>query len=368
MIPISKPFLGKLEKKYLNEALDSGWISSKGDFLNKFEIEFSNYIGSKHCITTSNGTVAIHLALLAMGIGDGDEVILPDLTFVASANGIVHSGAKPIIADINIRDWCLDVNSIINKITNKTKAIMPVHIYGYPVDMQKVMEIANEYNLLIIEDVAEAHGATFKDQKLGSFGDTSTFSFFANKIITSGEGGCVLTNNDDIASEARFLRDHAMDKNKKFWHPKVGYNYRMTNLQAAIACAQLEQIDFFLEERNTILNTYRQELRNLNINLNPESENSKSVNWLTSITILDENISRDGMMAHLYMKGIEVRPFFEPLSNLPMYDNNNFSHSNSNHISKIGINLPTYIGLEKNKIKFICDSIKEYIDNENKKN
>ncbi len=366
MIPISKPFLGDLEKKYLNEALSSGWISSKGYFLNKFEEEFSNYIGTKHCITTANGTVAIHLALLALGLGKNDEVILPDLTFVASANGIVHSGAKPIISEINLNDWSLDVDKIKDKITSRTKAIMPVHIYGFPVNMEKINEIANEYNLLIIEDVAEAHGATFNAKKLGAFGNVSTFSFFANKIITSGEGGCILTNNDEIANEAKFLRDHAMDQKRKFWHPKVGYNYRMTNLQASIACAQLEQINFFIEERENILNIYRNELKDLNLIFNPVKSGSITVNWLTSIVLQDEKISRDNLMSYLNNKGIEVRPFFEPLSNLPMYQNTSVNNDNANFLSNRGLNLPTFVGLKKNEIVYICNTIKEFFNGNQK--
>jgi perosamine synthetase len=363
MIPISKPYIGDLEKKYLNEALSSGWISSKGYFLDKFEEAFANFIGTKYCILTANGTVAIHLALMSMGINKDDEIIVPDLTFVASANAIVHCGAIPVIAEIDKSNWCLDVNKLKSQITNKTKAIMPVHIYGQAVNMTKVIEIAKEYNLKVVEDVAEAHGAIYNGNKLGSFGDASTFSFFANKIITTGEGGSVMTNNETIYNEAKLLRDHAMDQNIKFWHPKVGYNYRMTNLQAAIGCAQIEQIDSFIYEREIILDLYRKNLKDINVSFNPIIEDSYSVNWLTSMLILDMNVSRDNLIKYLFTNGIESRPFFYPLSKLPMYKDINVENPIADEISNQGINLPTYVGLTKTDIKFICDKIKEFFQN-----
>ena|SRR5579872_5902227 len=257
MIPISKPVISPREIQYVTDAVSSGWVSSQGHYLEQFEQKFAEFCNVKHCISTANGTVAIHLALMVLDIGPGDEVIVPDLTFAATANAVILAGAKPVIVDVCKDDWCIDPESVLKNITSKTKAIIPVHLYGHPCKMDELYKIAQDYHLKIIEDAAEAHGAEYRGKRVGGLGDCATFSFYGNKIITTGEGGCITTHSDSIAERARLLRDHGMKKERRYWHTEVGYNYRITNLQAALGLAQLERINDFLADRKRILETYR---------------------------------------------------------------------------------------------------------------
>ena len=237
------------EFKYLVDAFTSGWISANGTYIRNFENHFSSYVDCKHGIAVSNGTVALHLALTALDIGEGDEVIIPDLTFAATINAVLHTNAVPVIVDVEEESWCINPKKISDAITHKTRAIIPVHLYGQSCNMEAIMELAIKYDLKVIEDCAEAHGASFRGRKVGSFGDVGCFSFFGNKIITTGEGGMCVTNNIDLMEKMRILCNHGMSMNKKYWHDYVGYNYRMTNLQAAIGLAQLEYIDTIHENR-----------------------------------------------------------------------------------------------------------------------
>lgn len=223
-IPISEPSITKKEIKYVNDAIKSGWVSSLGPYIDKFEKKFAWYIGTRYALTTLSGTTTLHLALASLGIGNGDEVIIPDLTFIATANAVTYTGAKPIMVDIEKDTWCIDPNAIKKAITAKTKAVMPVHLYGNPANMDEISEICEEYNLYVIEDAAEAHGAEYKGEKVGSLGDCGVFSFYGNKIITTGEGGIITTNSENIYDKAIFLRDHAMSKEKRYWHTEVGFN------------------------------------------------------------------------------------------------------------------------------------------------
>ncbi|MDI6737846.1 MAG: DegT/DnrJ/EryC1/StrS family aminotransferase, partial [Nanoarchaeota archaeon] len=248
MIPVCEPCMAGKELEYVSDCIKTNWISSNGRYITQFEDSFSRYCGTKYGIGCSNGTVALHLALAAIGIGPGDEVIIPDFTMIATANAVAYCGATPIPVDSEPRTWNMDVRQIKEKITSKTKAIMPVHIYGHPVDMDPLLKLAKEHNLLVIEDAAEAHGALYKNRKTGSLGDAACFSFYANKLITTGEGGMVVTNNEQIAEKARLLRNHAFGK-PRFVHNEIGFNYRMTNIQAAIGCAQMEKIDEFVDAR-----------------------------------------------------------------------------------------------------------------------
>ena len=241
--PVAIPNLNGNEFKYLTDAFLSTWISSSGKYIDKFESEFSSYSDCTYGVTVSNGTVALHLALVALGISEGDEVIIPDLTFAATINAVLHANATPVIVDIGKDSWCISPDEIKKAITSKTKAIIPVHLYGQPCDMGAIMKIAKKYNLKVIEDCAEAHGAMYGDKKVGSFGDIGCFSFYGNKVITTGEGGMCTTNNSELNNKMRILRDHGMSATKRYWHDIVGYNYRMTNLQAAIGLAQLERIE-----------------------------------------------------------------------------------------------------------------------------
>lgn len=356
MIPISKPMISNLDIQYVTDAVSSGWVSSIGYYVERFEREFADFCGVKHCITTSNGTVAIHLALVALGIGPGDEVIVPDLTFAATANAVILTGATPIFADVRQSDWCIDPLSVRQKLTSKTKAIIPVHLYGHPCDMDALHSIASEYDLKIIEDAAEAHGATYRGRRVGALGDCATFSFYGNKIITTGEGGCITTNSDFIAERARLLRDHGMSKENRYWHVEVGYNYRMTNLQAALGVAQLARIEHFLRERARILQAYRHYLAPHGFTLNPHLDNTQPVNWLTCVLISKGNReARDQMLAHLKEQGIDSRPFFYPLTKMPIYAGSR--QPISEDLSSGGFNLPTFPELTDDNIQRICTAL-----------
>lgn len=361
MIPVSQPSIGEREIALVNQAVSSGWVSSSGKYISEFEKAFADFCGVKHCIATANGTVAIHLALVALNIGVGDEVIVPDLTFVATANAVKITGAVPVLADINKKDWCIDIEDVKRKITNKTKAIIAVHLYGTIGNMDALRELADETECFLIEDAAEAHGAVYKGQVAGAIGDLATFSFFGNKIITTGEGGAITTNSDKIAERTRFLLNHGMSKDKRYWHPEVGFNYRITNLQAALGVAQLERISELIADRDRILEEYRKELEPHGFRLNPQNENIRSVNWMTSV--LAEKLTReqrDQLLIFLKDAGIESRPFFYPLSYFPMYKCE--SGINAEFISNCGFNLPTFYGLATSDIKFISQKVKEGVD------
>jgi perosamine synthetase len=356
MIPVSKPLITDRDVRFVADAVSSGWVSSIGPFIDRFEHDFAKFCDVRHCITTSNGTVALHLALQTLDIGPGDEVIVPDLTFVATANAVVHAGATPVFADVSYSDWCLDIESVESLITPQTKAIIPVHLYGHPANLNPILSLASKYNLHIIEDAAEAHGAEYMEKKVGGYGSCGIFSFYANKIITTGEGGAITTNSDDIAERARFLRDHAMSKTKRYWHTEVGFNYRMTNMQAALGVNQISQIESLISQRDSILDTYRELLLPHGLKLNPKPTGIRPVNWLTCVLL--EGISRDdrdAIISRLSSLNIDTRPFFYPLSSFPMFKQrvNKVAYD----ISSRGICLPTYPGLLKSEIRYVCRSL-----------
>ena len=361
MIPVAEPCLGKEELKNVIEAVKSGWISSKGKFIEEFEEKFARYCGRKYGVATSNGTVALHLALKALGIGKGDEVIVPTLTFVATANAVTYCNAKPVFVDSHPEYWCINPDKIEEKITPRTKAIIPVHLYGHPCDMDLIMKIAEDHNLYVIEDAAEAHGAEYKGEKVGSFGDISCFSFYGNKIITTGEGGMCLTNNEELAEKMKILRDHGMNPTRKYWHDIIGFNYRMTNMQAAVGIAQLKKLDEFVEKKRTIAKLYKEALGELEkkrlIKLHKEMSWAKCVYWMYCILINKRaKISRDDLIKQLEEKGIETRPFFYPMHVLPPYKNSE-EFPVAEEIAKKGINLPSAVGLTKRDVQIISEAI-----------
>ncbi|MBT4824940.1 DegT/DnrJ/EryC1/StrS family aminotransferase [Candidatus Woesearchaeota archaeon] len=359
-IPIAKPTLKGNELKYVTECIETGWISSAGKFVEKFEEKFADFCNVKHGVSCSNGTVAIHLALMALGIGKGDEVIIPDYTFAATANAVLYTGAKPILVDVEEDTWCMDPKLIKDKITPNTKAIIPVHIYGHPCDMDKIMKIAKENKLFVIEDCAEAHGAEYKGGKVGGIGDIGCFSFYGNKIITTGEGGMCITNDKKLANKMRVLKNHGMDESKRYWHEIIGYNYRITNLQAAVGLAQLEQINEFIEKRIKIAELYNKHLKDIKgITLPPKKEWAKNVYWMYCILIKDEfPISRDELIEKLKEKGIDSRKFFFPLSMMTPYKDDSASPV-SKLLSNKGICLPTFTDMSEEEIKEIIESVKE---------
>jgi len=358
--PVAIPNLNGNEFKYLTDAFLSSWISSSGEYIGRFEQEFSCYSDCQYGVAVSNGTVAIHLALIALGIGEGDEVIVPDLTFAASINAIIHANATPVIVDVEEESWCIDPKKIEESITSKTKAIIPVHLYGQACDMSSIMKIAEKHNLKVIEDCAEAHGAMYGGEKVGSFGDIGCFSFFGNKVITTGEGGMCVTNNVVLDEKLRVLRDHGMSKTKRYWHDVVGYNYRMTNLQAAIGLAQLERIDEIHRNRNHYEQTYKSILSEKDFKFQNRLENRTKITWLVSV-LLKDNIDRDDFIGKLKGKGIDARPFFYPLSAMNIYKEYcRFETPVARKLSKMGLNLPTYESLKDvNEIKGIMIDVQQ---------
>ena len=358
-IPVYQPSLNGNEKKYVNECLDSTWISSKGRFVGEFEGAFADYVGVKHAATVSNGTVAIHLALLALGIGEGDEVIVPTLTYISSVNAIVYTGATPVFVDSLADTWQIDPEDVVKKITSKTKAVMAVHLYGHPCDMTSLVEICRANDLFLIEDCAEAIGTKYNNRYVGTFGDISTFSFFGNKTITTGEGGMVVTNDETLHDRAVHFKGQGLAKHRQYWHDVVGYNYRMTNICAAIGLAQLENVEKVLAEKNRVANIYREELNGTSIVFhNPISDDVYHSYWMCSI-LAEDNSQRDKIRVHLDREGIETRPLFYPVHTMPMYSSKYQRHPVAENLGWRGINLPSYPSLKDEEIIMICDKIKE---------
>lgn len=357
-IPVSEPSITQREIDYVTDAIKSGWVSSLGNHINVFEEKFADFCGTKYALATSNGTAALHLALVSLGINEGDEVIIPDVTFIATANAVSYTGAKPICVDIEPKTWCIDPESIKKKITQRTKAIIPVHLYGHPANMDEIIAIAQEYELYVIEDAAEAHGAEYKSKRVGSMGDLGTFSFYGNKIITTGEGGMITANSDEIYERSKMLRDHAMSKDKRYWHTEIGFNYRLTNLQAALGLAQLERIDELIDKKRQIFEWYKKLLGDLKtIKLNPEADWAKNVYWMVCLVLRkDAGITRDELMVRLKEKGIDTRPFFYPISQMPMY-NNQPMNPVAHDLSYRGLNLPSGVNLSKSDIEYISKAV-----------
>lgn len=356
---VYQPNLSGNEKKYVNECIDTTWISSKGRFVSEFENKFSEYIGVKHATGVCNGTVAIHLALVALGISADDEVICPTFTYIASANPIVQVGAKVVFCDSYKDSWQMDCEDLESKITEKTKAIMVVHLYGHPCDMDKIISIAKKYNLFVIEDCAEAIGSEYKGKKVGSFGDVACFSFFGNKTITCGEGGMVLTNSNYLYERLAHLKGQGLAKYREYWHDVIGFNYRMTNIQAAIGLAQFEQIDTFIDKKIQISKWYKDFLKDMPVEFHNEIGDVKHTYWMNSI-LADSEDERESLRNYLKEKGIETRPTFYPIHTMPIYAQRYEKHQVAEDIALRGINLPSYPMLEEVDIKFICKQIKDF--------
>lgn len=363
IIPVASPDLTGNEKKYLNQALSSSWISSTGEFIDKFELEFAKYIGSKYAVSTSNGTAALHLALASMGLSESDEVIVPDLTFISTVNAVSYCRATPILVDIEKQGFGININNLESFISRKTKVIIPVHLYGIPANMEKIMEIAKKHNLLVLEDSAEAQGAEVKIgsiwKKVGGIGDAGIFSFYGNKIMTTGEGGMVVTNNKNLNDKMILLRAHGESHSGHYFHPQLGFNYRMTNMQAAIGLAQIERINKLLNIKKNISDLYREQLKNVQGITIPETNyQTRNVCWLFSIIVdIPYPLTRNQLISKLAKKGIDSRPFFIPIHKQPNYiQKGNFQ--NSAYASEHGLNLPSGYDLTNQEINYICESIK----------
>lgn len=371
MIPVNEPLFDGNEKKYLNQCIDEGWISSEGPFVKEFEEKFSSYLGSRYGIAVCNGTVALETALFAAGITKGDEVIMPTFTIISCASAALRLGAKPVLVDSEPETWNMDVAQIEGKITKRTKAIMPVHIYGHPVDMGPVMKLAEEYNLKVIEDAAEVHGALYKGKKAGGIGDVGSFSFYANKIITTGEGGMVVTNDEETAERARSYRNLCFRPGRRFYHTELGENFRMTNLQAAVGVAQLEQIDRFVGIKRKNAQRYTEGLEGIKgIKTPVEKEWAKNVYWMYAIELSEDlGITAEQMAACLVEKGIGTRPFFLGLHEQPVFHNMGLfvgeRYPVAERIARQGLYLPSGHTLTEEQIRSVCEAVKTVVEDTN---
>lgn len=362
-IPVANTaFIGN-EKKYVDDCMESGWISSAGKYVELFENNFAEFCNVRHAIACCNGTVALHLALLALGVQTGDEVIIPTLTFVATPNSVTYCGAKPVFVDSESETWNLDPKQVEAKITPRTKGIIAVHLYGHPARMNELQDIAQRHNLFLLEDAAEAHGAICNEKVVGSIGNAAAFSFYANKIITTGEGGMVVTDDEELAARARLLRGQGMDLNRRYWHPIIGYNYRMMNLPAAIGLAQLEKIQQQIELRKNIAELYCERLGEMpGIIFQPEQVWAKHVYWMFSIVLQTEFWqNRDAVIEILAEQGIETRPLFYPAHSMPPYIDSVSGETFpiAENLSRNGLSLPTWAGLTESQIDFVCDNLKK---------
>lgn len=358
MIPWAKPEFSGNEQAYLVDALRSTWVSG-GKYVDRFEVEFASACGSRFGVATSNGTTALHLALVALGIGPGDDVVLSTFSFVAPVNVVIHAGARPILVDCDPDTWCLDPGEIERAITPRTKAIIAVHVYGHPCDMEAIMRIASGHKLFVIEDAAEAHGSTCRSQRVGSIGTVGCFSFHAAKTLTMGEGGIVVTNDEALMVRMKTLRDHGMRKNLRYWHDEVGYNYRLTNLQAAVGCAQLERFDTIITRRREIAAQYCQGLASIpGVVCQREASWANCVLWAQAILIdpLTFGISRNALMMKLGEWGVETRPAFYPVHTMPIYGITG-CFPVAEHVGANGLSLPTHTGLSEGEIAYIIDAI-----------
>lgn len=360
-IPVYKPDLSGNEKKYVNECLDTTWISSKGVFINRFQDEFSKYIGAHDSIAVCNGTVALHLALTALGLGPGDEIIVPTLTYIAAVNAIRYVGATPIFADSKIDTWQVDPEDVARRITAKTKAILTVHLYGQACDMDKLCALAKKYNLYVIEDCAEAFGTRIGEQHVGTFGDIATFSFFGNKTITTGEGGMVTAKDPAILKLALKLRGQGLADSREYWHDIVGYNYRMTNICAAIGLAQLERANTLIAKKRLLKEKLASGLKGVPVEFHSESPGTTHSYWMISI-LTPTASQRDPLRDSLRQAGIETRPLFHPAHTMPMYVTHDKNLARANELASRGINLPSWPNLSEDEITQIIQCIRQHFN------
>jgi perosamine synthetase len=360
-ISVAQPCLNGNEKVYVARCLDSTWISAIGEYLLAFEREFARYCGAKYAVATCNGTTALHLALVALGIGPGDSVIVPTLTYVATANAVGYCGATPILVDCVEHTYNIDPAQIEAKIRPDTKAIIVVHLYGHPVDMDPILEIARRRNLIVVEDAAEAHGAEYKGRRVGNLGRCGVFSFFGNKIITTGEGGMIVTDDEALASKMRIIGGQGQDPKRRYWFPMVGYNYRMTNVAAAIGLAQLERIDEALATRARLSEWYREALAPLDdVIERPATEDwARHAFWMYTVKLRSGGEpERDKLMAALNADGIETRPVFYPMHLLPMYEAPSEAYPVATRCALRGLNLPTHAFVTREDVDRIARSLR----------
>ena len=362
IIPVCEPVLNGNESRYVLDCVNTNWISSAGKYIPLFEKAFSNKVGCEHGVACVSGTAALHLIMAALGLGPGDEVIIPTHTMIATAYAVTYTGARPVLVDSERRTWNMDVSQIENKVTPHTRAICVVHTYGHPVDMDAVFDIARRHKLTVIEDAAEAHGALYKGRPCGSLGDAAAFSFYANKIITTGEGGMATTNNLEMAETIRTLRDHAFSKERHFWHKYIGYSFRLTNLQAAVGLAQTEQMDHFIARRRENAGLYSAMLRDVpGLTLPAEEPWARNVYWMYGVLVEDEfGIGRDELRRRLAARGIETRTFFIPMHLQPIYhaDYQDERYPVAEDLCRRGMYLPSASSLTRREIECVVEAVK----------
>ncbi|MEK6885220.1 MAG: DegT/DnrJ/EryC1/StrS aminotransferase family protein, partial [Nanoarchaeota archaeon] len=366
---VSEPQFEGQEEAYLLDCLRNGRVSS-GRFVREFEEEFAQYIGVDHAVACNSGTAALHLALLGLGLKKGDEVIAPTFTMAASINSIIMTGAKPVLVDADSETYCINVDKIEGEINNRTKGIMAVHIYGHPCDMDRINEIAKKYDLFVIEDAAEAHGAEYKGKKCGSMSDIGCFSFYANKILTTGEGGMCVTNNLELAEKMRRLRNHAFHL-PRFIHKEVGFNYRLTNVQAAIGTAQIENVEMLVEARRNVGKRYNKKLEGFDKLILPvEKDYAKNVYWMYGVVLSDNvRITKEEVMQKLKEKGIDTRSFFIPMHRQPAYYNKTVENAPNcdgefpiaDKIGARGFYLPSSSNITDEEIETVDEILKEVL-------
>jgi perosamine synthetase len=358
-LPVAEPSLGERELLYVTECVLSGWVSSAGAFVDRFEHAFADFCGTRHAVACANGTAALHLALAGLGIGSGDEVIVPTLTFVATANAVAYTGARPVLVDSEPRTWAIDPALVEAAITPRTKAIVVVHLYGHPADLDPILDVAARHGLPVVEDAAEAHGARYRDRVVGGLGTVGAFSFYGNKIVTTGEGGMLVTDDDALAERLRLLRAHGMAPDRRYWHPVLGFNYRLTNLQAALGVAQMERVEELIASKRRIAAQYTAGLRDVpGLTLPPEEPWATSVYWLYSV-LVDEDafgLGRDELMAVLAEEGVETRPVFVPLHRQPLYDTG-ARLPVAERIAATGLSLPSAVGLGEEQVRRVTEAV-----------
>lgn len=364
MIPVNEPVISKEARQNVNQALRSGWLSSAGPFVGRFENDFAKYLGVKHAVAVSSGTAALHVALMSLDIGHGDEVIVPAFTMGATWLAVMYTGAKPVFVDAEALTFNIDPQKIESKITRKTRAIIPVHVYGHACEMDEIMRIARRHNLWVIEDAAEALGGQYRGRKCGTFGDINCFSFYANKIVTAGEGGMVVTNDPKLARLAAKFRDLYHSDKKRFIHEKVGYNYRMTNLQAAVGSGELKNIKKYLAKKQGMANLYKRGLKGIKgVRLVETRPYVKNTFWMYPIVIdkKEFGMSRDKLRERLKKAGIDTRDFFYAPEDQPVLKKiigrEKFPHAK--YLGQNGLYLPSGLAITEKQIKLVCQKIKE---------
>ncbi|TDB77799.1 DegT/DnrJ/EryC1/StrS aminotransferase family protein [Micromonospora sp. KC723] len=360
--PVARPSLSDLEERYLLDAYRSGWISSQGPYLRRFEELFAARCGAATAVATGNGTVALHLVLAAAGIGAGDEVIVPALTYVATANAVTYCGARPVFVDVSPRNWCVDPARVAAAIGPRTRAVVAVDLYGHPADYDALRQLCRRHGLLLVADAAESFGALLHGRPTGGLADATTFSFFGNKVITSGEGGCVTTSDAALAERMRLLRNQGMDPDRRYYFPVVGYNYRLTNPAAALLCAQLERADEIIARRDAVIAGYERELADHPlVTTQPVLPGVRRAPWMAALLVgpPGDGSTRDELARTLDRHGVETRPFFVPLPHLPPYAASDGEHPVTLDLARRGINLPTYADLTDVDVKTIVERVRE---------